>query len=287
LGTISAFAADIKPYPSCTTQPTEGDRKAAKGAFDAGNGSFNEADYATAITYWRDAYRRDCTAHALLLNLARAYELKGDRAEAVNALETYLQRKPDDPTADQIQRRIQNLKSQMTAAPPTAPVAPAPVPTSTAAPAASVPPPSLPPPGDQGTSGGKSTTPLIIAGGGVVLTVVGAIVLSGGLSKIKDAEDVCPNRQCPKYNPLTEKAKYDQVEAARDLGNTGRGQANLGGVLLGVGVVGAIGGTVWYLTSSGKGKTAASTNGAPLAGRTTLTPALSPGFAGVSLGGRF
>ena len=41
-------------------------------------------DYATAITYWRDAYRRDCTAHALLLNLARAFELKGDRAEAVN-----------------------------------------------------------------------------------------------------------------------------------------------------------------------------------------------------------
>src|SRR5882757_5003448 len=99
----TAAAADPKtPYPVCTTPPTDSDRKAAQGAFAAGQGSFNEADYTTAIVYWRDAYRRDCTAHLLLLNLARAYELKGERAEAVNALETYLQRKPDAPDADQI-----------------------------------------------------------------------------------------------------------------------------------------------------------------------------------------
>src|SRR4029079_4709600 len=109
----SAVWADSKPpHPPCTTVPTEADRNAAQGAFAAGQGSFNEADYATAITYWRDAYRRDCTAHALLLNLARASELKSDRAEAVNALETYLQRKPEAPDADQIRRRIENLKTQ-------------------------------------------------------------------------------------------------------------------------------------------------------------------------------
>src|SRR5882672_5341011 len=85
LSSAGALAADSKvSYPSCTTAPTEADKSAAKGAFAAGQGSFNEADYATAITYWRDAYRRDCTAHLLLTNLARAYELKGDRAEAVN-----------------------------------------------------------------------------------------------------------------------------------------------------------------------------------------------------------
>src|SRR3954452_14522316 len=119
LSSSGALAADSKvSFPPCTTAPTESDRKAAQGAFAAGQGSFNEADYATAITYWRDAYRRDCTAHALLLNLARAYELKSDRAEAVNALETYLQRKPEAPDADQIRRRIENLKSQMAAAAP-------------------------------------------------------------------------------------------------------------------------------------------------------------------------
>src|SRR4029078_4780750 len=98
LSAAGALAAYSKvSFPPSTAAPTEADRKAAQGAFAAGQGSFNEADYATAITYWRDASRRDCTAHALLLNLARAYELKSDRAEAVNALETYLQRKPEAP----------------------------------------------------------------------------------------------------------------------------------------------------------------------------------------------
>src|SRR5882724_283737 len=133
LSSTTAFAADTKtPFPPCTTVPTESDRKAAQGAFAAGQGSFNEADYATAITYWRDAYRRDCTAHALLLNLARAYELKPDRPEAVNALETYLLRKPDAPDADQIRRRIDNLKSQMAASAPPPVVTAAPSPTATA-----------------------------------------------------------------------------------------------------------------------------------------------------------
>ncbi|HEX9294566.1 MAG TPA: hypothetical protein VF881_01995, partial [Polyangiaceae bacterium] len=62
-----------------------------------------------------------------MLNLARAYELKSDRNEAVNALETYLQRKPDDPGADQIRRRIDNLKAQIAAsAPPPAAATPVP-----------------------------------------------------------------------------------------------------------------------------------------------------------------
>src|SRR5687767_8104820 len=124
-------------FPPCTTTATEADRKAAQGAFAAGQGSFNEADYPTAITYWRDAYRRDCSAHALLLNLARAYELKGDRTEAINALETYLQRKPDAGDADQIRRRIENLKTQIAAAEKSAAAAP---------PAASVAVPSPAPP---------------------------------------------------------------------------------------------------------------------------------------------
>ncbi|HEX3595043.1 MAG TPA: hypothetical protein VHU80_08080, partial [Polyangiaceae bacterium] len=72
-----------RPYPACDRTPTQGDVSAAKGAFDAGNGSFNEADYDRAITYWEDAYRRDCTAHPLLLNLARAYELNGQKQHAV------------------------------------------------------------------------------------------------------------------------------------------------------------------------------------------------------------
>src|SRR5882724_6811775 len=102
-----------KPYPTCDRTPTPGDVSSAKGAFDAGNGSFNEADYDRAITYWEDAYRRDCTAHPLLLNLARAYELNGLKQHAVTALQTFLARVPNSSEENQIKRRIDKLQEQI------------------------------------------------------------------------------------------------------------------------------------------------------------------------------
>jgi hypothetical protein len=266
LSSAGALAADTKtPYPPCTTAPTEADRKAAKGAFDAGQGSFNEADYATAITYWRDAYRRDCTAHALLLNLARAYELKGDRSEAVNSLETYLQRKPDVPDGDQIRRRIDNLKSQMVAAtpPPTATPVAQPVPT--------VAPPVTPPPPVESGGGGRSIAPLFVAGGGAVIAIIGAGVYASGSKKVSDFEAKCPDRKCPA-------GQQDLINQ----GNDARAQQNLGGALLGVGAVGIAGGLIWYFASSPK--SSAQATPAPHAG---VTPVVSPGFAGLSLAGRF
>ena len=112
----ASLAADNpEPYPACSQKPSEADRKAAQGAFAAGQGSFNEGDYKTATTYWRDAYRRDCTAHALLLNLARAYESNGEKKAAVLALKTYLDRNPDPGQRPQIERRIENLEAQIAA----------------------------------------------------------------------------------------------------------------------------------------------------------------------------
>jgi hypothetical protein len=270
----AAFGADSKTaFPPCTTTATEADRKAAQGAFAAGQGSFNESDYSTAITYWRDAYRRDCSAHALLLNLARAYELKGDRGEAVNALETYLQRKPDAADADQIRRRIENLKSQMTA---TEKPAAAPLPAASSA----VPPPpppaapvASPAPQETADSGhSRSALPLIVAGGGGVLAVVGALVLAGGAGKVKDAEDQCPSR---------EKCPADIAE----LGNEGRRQETTGGVLLGVGVAAAGGGLLWYFLSSPASDAPPRT--AFELRRPRASPVVAPGYAGLALGASF
>ena len=71
------------------------------------NESFDENDYPTAIQYFRDAYRRDCTKYELLNIISRAYELKGDKPEAINALETYLKRAPaGDPSLESIQKRL-------------------------------------------------------------------------------------------------------------------------------------------------------------------------------------
>jgi hypothetical protein len=273
-------------FPPCTTTATEADRKAAQGAFAAGQGSFNEADYPTAITYWRDAYRRDCSAHALLLNLARAYELKSDRSEAVNALETYLQRKPDAADADQIRRRIENLKSQIAAAekqaappPPLPPAAAAVAPPAAPAPTAPAPAAAPPVPDTSDTKGSRSAMPLVVAGGGAVLGVVGGIVFAGGMSKVSEAEDVCPTHKCPPNVPP--KAAADAI----DKGNAGRQQQVIGGVVLGVGVAALGGGLLWYLLSSPSSESPS--KAAISLRRTHATPAVAPGYAGISVGGSF
>jgi tetratricopeptide (TPR) repeat protein len=263
LSSAGALAADTKtPFPPCTTAPTEADRKAAQGAFAAGQGSFNEADYATAITYWRDAYRRDCTAHALLLNLGRAYELKSDRSEAINSLETYLVRKPDAPDADQIRRRIENLKSQMTAAAPPPTIAPLP---GTSAPAPVAPTP-LPSESDSGR--GPGATPLILAGAGGVVAIVGTVLLLTGMKKEDDAAAKCPSRI--------------NCGSVADDGNSARTQEKIGGTLIGVGGAAIAGGLIWFFVSK-----SASGQVPNAAQRASVSPFLGPGLGGVSFSASF
>lgn len=104
-------------FPACTVKPTASDSDAAHSAFLLGKRFFDEADYGSAIHNFVDAYKLDCTKTELLTIIARANELSGDRAEAVHALETYLLRvqnlAPEDRA--QIQKRIDNLKSQLPA----------------------------------------------------------------------------------------------------------------------------------------------------------------------------
>jgi len=104
-------------YPACNSQPSKDDSDVAHGAYIAGKRAFDENDYPTAIQYFKDALRRDCTKYELLNIISRAFELQGNRAEAINALETYVKRAPaNDPSVEPIQRRIANLKAQQAAA---------------------------------------------------------------------------------------------------------------------------------------------------------------------------
>src|SRR4051812_26621932 len=160
-----------KAYPECTKTPTESETAAAKGAYQAGNASFDEADYPRAINYWEDAYRRDCTANLLLKNLARAYELYGQKRQAVVALETFLVREPNSGDKEQIQRRIEVLKKQI-AAEKTAPVTP-PVAAGAAAPVTTTQGTPEPAPSTEARSGTRSPVPLFVAGGGGVVFLIG------------------------------------------------------------------------------------------------------------------
>jgi tetratricopeptide (TPR) repeat protein len=274
LGSATVFAPALahaedepKPYPECTKAPTDAETAAAKGAYQAGNASFDEADYPRAITYWEDAYRRDCTANLLLKNLARAYELYGQKRQAVVALETYLVREPTSGDKDQIQRRIEVLKKQIAdekAAPPqtTQPVAPV-VP---------VTPATQPQSPSEAHSGKRSIAPLFVVGAGGVLAIVGTVIFAGGAKDVKHYEDLCPNHYC---------GTGAGALANQDAANKARNRETLGGVLGGVGVAALAGGLVWYLLEPH----GAETTGTLLEPR--VTPTVASGFSGVSLSGAF
>jgi tetratricopeptide (TPR) repeat protein len=213
-------------YPDCDVEPDERAMAAAKGAFEAGNAAFNEADYPRAITYWEDAYRRDCTAHPMLRNLARAYELDGHYAGAIAALETFLARQPNSGDEASIQRRIDALKKKLEdtelQAEPAQPVESAPEPEVT--------PPPEPPPAEPKMA--RSTLPLYVAGGGALVGLVGGVLWFPAYSTLDEIDQECPNRdeRCPRG-----------VE-----GNQARSDVTLWGIVGGVGATVAVAGVVWY-----------------------------------------
>jgi tetratricopeptide (TPR) repeat protein len=269
---LAAAEEPVAPYPACAKTPTEGDIAAAKGAFQAGNASFNEADYSRAINYWEDAYRRDCTAHINLLNLARAYELDGQKLHAANALETFLQRKPGTPDEDQIQRRIAKLREEGAAQTPVAasvaqteepPEAPAP-PVATQA--------EAPTEGKPAPSKSKSIIPLIVAGVGGAVAIGGTVAYIGAKSDLSAAQELCPNpKQC-------------ESQTVIDEGNDARSRAITSGWIAAAGGAVLAGGLVWYFVQKPSSESARVEQRGLTA---RVAPAFGAGYGGVQLSGRF
>lgn len=283
LGAQSAFAEDAtKDYAPCEKKPTSGETSAAKGAFQAGQAAFNEADYGRAITYWEDAFRRDCTASPLLLNLARAYELDGQKRHAVLALSTFVARNPGSSDESGIKRRIEKLNDQINSeavqqsisssastTSGSAPAAASSTPEATGSgPAAA---PATPP--DQSESGQthRSAVPLVVAGVGGALAIVGGVVFFAARSKISDVEAACGGRTCAGKPDLASE------------GNAARTRATIGGALGIAGLAGAVGGTVWYFAQPSRTSTTAASPGF----RAGVRPSVGFGYTGVDLVGRF
>jgi tetratricopeptide (TPR) repeat protein len=269
LPAVARAEAPVQPYPPCERTPSKGDSAAAEGAFQAGNAAYGEADYDRAINYWEDAYRRDCTAHPMLLNLARAYEISGQKRHAVNALRTYLARNPNASDEGQIKRRIEKLDEQLQAESPAA-APPPPGPAQVPGGPPPVAPIGAPPPmaTEQPTapSGKRSVAPLIVVGVGGVATIVGGIIFFGARSEIADFEAQCPDHKCPPERPnLTADA------------NAAQSKQTVGGVVMGVGLAAVAGGLIWYFVSKPSSPSPT----------TALVPAIGPGFGGANFVGSF
>jgi hypothetical protein len=272
---IAQSGGSLTQYPTCPDPPpkiSKAEFDAAHAAYNVGMEAYASSDYQKALDNFKDAFRRDCSKLALLDFIARAYEGKGDRAEAIHALETYLQRNPKAADAETIQARIQNLRALMqqnaTATTTTTTTATVTVqPTTTATVTATATATATEP-----VSQGHTAGPWAVVVSGVVLAVAGGVMIPVGQISYDNASANCSHDPktgqliCPSPPTTTDRLNQEQ---------TGNAVRNVGIAVGGVGVAAVIVGLIWHFTEPTGAKKAA------------VLPMLGPGYAGLSFGTSF
>jgi tetratricopeptide (TPR) repeat protein len=249
-----AFAQPAQAtYPACTKTVSATESDLAHQKYIAGKQDYDEGNYESAVRRFRDAYNIDCTKHELLIIISAAYERKGDKKEAVTALETYVARAPNAPDISTYQAKIENLKKQIAAAPP---------------PQAATPPP---PPAAHETQE-RSPWPWVVAGAGVVAIGIGIAVVATAPSLPGNCDrDTEKCTKLPNESPADFQDRQDR--AGRSLRQPTYGVVTIvgGGVLV-------AGGLLWHFLEPTGPKESA---------KTKVRPLVSPGYAGLSVGGTF
>jgi hypothetical protein len=227
---MSASAvAQSEPEPPTATEDCAGSRsandpEAARVAFRAGQTAFSEGAYARAVELWNQAYRDDCTAHALLLNLAMAQELLGRPEDAIHTLTLFNRRSPTSPYVEANVKRIRRLervaaeqrrqrarRERLDGAPAAGPAA--------------------------AEDGAILTLPMTVTVVGATVAAVGGILFAEGRLSASAADDRCGSR-----------SSCDEVGGVVD-GERARARAETGGWIGSVGLVTAAGGLAWHLLS--------------------------------------
>jgi tetratricopeptide (TPR) repeat protein len=295
LGTLAVPALAQQPtlsqYPAAcdASKVTKANVERAHAVFLSGKGFLDVSDYDKAISYFKDAYSIDCSVHAILPIIATAYERKGDKREAVHALEEYLKRAPGASDTDVVQQRIANLKDQIGREQPTV-TAPAttttPTTTTTTTNAGTsttststgtttaVPTDSStggPPPG------GHTIGPWILVGVGAAAVIGGIVLFVVGNNTVNNANADAAKAMCT-FNPdkCPTPALADKLTNER---NPGYQNETIGGVIGGIGIAAVAGGIIWHFA---EGPSAPKAPGAA-----TVAPAVAPGFAGLTIHGSF
>lgn len=265
-------ASPAGEYPSCAgRQVTQEESDAAHKKYTAGKVDYDEANYDSAINLFRDSYKKDCTKHEILIIISRAYEQKGDRPEAIRALEAYLQRVPNAPEKSTYESRIQKLKELMEKDRQKAAAA--------SAAAASQ--------GGQGggeKAGGHTIYPWILVGVGGAAVIGGAVLLVARPAFPPNCDketNECRVEQGGQ--PVANPTDQQKAELAKDQERAGNyvGMTTGGLVLLVAGAGLVAGGLVWHFVEPTVSSSSASNK------RPKLGPAVAPGYAGLSLGGSF
>lgn len=261
LGTTTGAAhADTTGYPPCTrTSVPAGDSESAHAKYIAGKQDYDEGNYESAVRRFRDAYALDCTKHELLLYISSAYERKGDKKEALSALETYVARVPNAPELNTYQAKIDNLKKDLAKAPPPAPASATTKPVTPAQPTAE--------------PRGHTPYPWIVVG-------VGGAAMAAGLAVALTAPSLPSNcsdstGQCvPRAGESPSDVDNDKSTATRS-----KNQPPLGWGIFGGGAALVAGGLIWHFLEPTEPKKDSA--------KTRVTPSIAPGFAGMTVGGAF
>jgi tetratricopeptide (TPR) repeat protein len=261
--------------PACeASRVSKSDVERAHTVYLSGKQYLEESNYDKAISYFKDAYSIDCSVHGILPVIATAYERKGDKSEAIRALEEYVKRAPNASDHEVIERRIKNLKDQLPREQPsaTAPGASAaPVPsggatagatleTASAAPPTTIGAPTEAPAAEHPSAEVHTVLPWVFVGLGGAAAIGGAVFYLVGFSEVSSAEGSCPTRQnCSKD--------------VASQGNNGRSLETVGAIVGGVGLAAIAAGLVWHFSE----------RVVPVAVASKAVPVLAPGYGGFAL----
>ncbi len=258
-------ASSATPYPAACSNVPQSESERAHTIYQAGKVQYDDKNYDAAIAQFREAYKRDCSKHELLIIISRAYELNGNRPEALRALEMYVERVPNAPDVATHKIGIENLKRQIAAAPPP-PTAttPAPAPTTTTA-------------ASPAEMREHSALPWIVTGVGLAGVAVGVVVIVTTPS--------LPHNCKVDAGTCTRGATESQSDFNNEESQAGRSksQPTIGAAIIGIGAAFVVGGLLWHFLEP--------TGPVEKTGKITPTlrpaPAAGPGYAGMSLGGTF
>ncbi len=277
---VPALAQQPTSYPpACdASKVSKADVERAHTVFLSGKQFLDESNYDKAVSYFNDAYSIDCSVHGILPIIATAYERKGDKGEAVRALEEYLRRAPNAPDREHVERRIKNLNDQLARDQPSASASAAPAPitagTTSAAPAAPTAPEAAPTTAPSSSNaaanveapaagGAHGAAPWVIVGIGGAATVAGVVLFVIGAGDISSANTACGDSH-----------KNCQASTA-SRGNSGITLETVGITSGIVGLAAIAGGLIWHFAERSDSASSAAFVG----------PVVAPGYAGIALNG--